>query len=33
MIAMDYLNAGIWDMLASGEWGAIASDYLINRLN
>lgn len=33
MIAMDYLNAGIWDMLASGEWGVIASDYLINRLN
>ncbi len=33
MIAMDYLNAGIWDMLASGEWGAIASDYLIYRLN
>ena len=33
MTAMDYLNAGIWDMLASGEWGAIARDYLVNRLN
>ncbi len=33
LIALDYLNTGIWDMLASGEWGSIASDYLINRLN
>lgn len=33
LVAMDYLNAGIWDMLATGEWGKIASDYLINRLN
>lgn len=32
LVAMDYLNAGIWDMLATGEWGDIASDYLINRL-
>ncbi|MCK4860523.1 MAG: transporter substrate-binding domain-containing protein [Rhodobacteraceae bacterium] len=33
LIALDYLNTGIWDMLASGEWDSIASDYLINRLN
>jgi hypothetical protein len=33
MIAMDYLNAGLWDMLATGEWGNLASDYLLNRLN
>lgn len=33
LIALEYLNAGIWDMLASGEWGAIARDYLINRMN
>ncbi len=32
-IAMEYLNAGVWDMLATGEWGAISRDYLINRLN
>ncbi|PCJ75764.1 MAG: hypothetical protein COA53_04690 [Rhodobacteraceae bacterium] len=33
MIAMDQLNAGIWDMLATGEWSAIARDYLVNRLD
>ncbi len=33
MIAMVNLNAGIWDMLASGEWAAIARDYLNNQLS
>ncbi len=33
MAAMDNLNAGIWDMLATGEWSAIARDYLVNRLD
>ena len=33
MIAMGYLNEGLWDMLSTGEWGAIASDYLLNQLN
>ena len=33
LIALDNLNAGIWDMLATGEWSAIARDYLINRMN
>lgn len=32
LIAIEYLNAGLWDMLASGEWGEIAKDYLLNRL-
>jgi len=33
LIAMDPLNAGIWDMLASGKWSETARDYLVNRLN
>jgi hypothetical protein len=33
MLAMDYLNAGLWDMLATGEWGNLATDYLLNQLN
>jgi len=33
LIAMDNLNDGIRDMLATGEWSAIARDYLINRMN
>lgn len=33
LIALDYLNSGLWDMLANGEWGEISKDYLLNRLN
>ena len=32
LIAIDYLNAGLWDMLANGEWGEVSKDYLMNRL-
>lgn len=32
LIALDYLNSGLWDMLANGEWGEISKDYLLNRL-
>ena len=33
LIALDYLNSGLWDMLANGEWGEISKDYLLNRFN
>lgn len=32
LIALEYLNSGLWDMLANGEWGEISKDYLLNRL-
>ena len=32
LIAINYLNAGLWDMLANGEWGEVSKDYLMNRL-
>ena len=27
-IVLDQLNSGLWEMFSSGEWGAVAKDYL-----
>lgn len=27
-LVLDHLNAGLWEMFSSGEWGEIAKDYL-----
>lgn len=32
-IALNYLNSGLWDMLANGEWGEVSIDYLLNQLD
>jgi hypothetical protein len=31
-IALEYLNMGLWNMLASGEWAKIAQAYLLKQM-
>ena len=33
LLALEYLNDGLREMLANGEWNALARDYLLRRLN